>query len=74
MRGLNLIKISPVSVRAGFRSQLVLIHVSLCDITLYFRIPKAYLVFFLLLHRACWRVTQLLHLPLHIYKIYTLKH
>ena len=33
--------------------------------------------FFLLLHRACCRVTQLLHQPLHIYriyKIYTLKH
>jgi len=32
---------------------------------------------FLLLHRACYRVTQLLHQPLHIYKIYkiyTLKH
>ena len=35
---------------------------------------------FLLLHRACCRVTQLLHQPLHIYKIYkiykiyTLKH
>jgi len=31
----------------------------------------------LLLHRACCRVTQLLHQPLHIYKIckiYTLKH
>jgi len=25
---------------------------------------------FLLLHRACCRVTQLLHQPLHIYKIY----
>jgi len=30
--------------------------------------------FFLLLHRACCRVTQLLHQPLHIYKICTLKH
>ena len=30
--------------------------------------------FFLLLHRACCQVTQLLHQPLHIYKIYTLKH
>ena len=32
---------------------------------------------FLLLHRACCQVTQLLHQPLHIYKIYkiyTLKH
>jgi len=32
---------------------------------------------FLLLHRACCRVNQLLHQPLHIYKIYkiyTLKH
>jgi len=32
---------------------------------------------FLLLYRACCRVTQLLHQPLHIYqiyKIYTLKH
>jgi len=29
---------------------------------------------FLLLHRAYCRVTQLLHQPLHIYKIYTLKH
>jgi len=34
-------------------------------------------IFFLLLHRACCRVTQLLHQRLHIYeiyKIYTLKH
>jgi len=33
-----------------------------------------FLLLFLLLHRACCRVTQLLHQPLHIYKIYTLKH
>jgi len=25
---------------------------------------------FLLLHRACCRVTQLLHQPMHIYKFY----
>jgi len=29
---------------------------------------------FSLLYRACCRVTQLLYQPLHIYKIYTLKH
>jgi len=29
--------------------------------------------FISLLHRACCRVTQLLHQPLHIYKIYTSK-
>jgi len=29
-----------------------------------------YFVLFSLLHRACCRVTQLLHQPLHIYKIY----
>jgi len=36
-----------------------------------------YLYLFSLLHRACCRVTQLLHQPLYIYKIYkiyTLKH
>ena len=34
-------------------------------------------IIYILLHRACCRVTQLLHQPLHIYKIYeiyTLKH
>ena len=38
--------------------------------------PYIYIYFFLL-HRACCQVTQLLHQPLHIYKIYkiyTLKH
>ena len=29
---------------------------------------------FSLLHRACCRVTQLLHQPLHIYKIYKILH
>ena len=29
---------------------------------------------FPLLHRACCRVTQLLHQPLHIYKIYKCTH
>jgi len=29
---------------------------------------------FSLLHRACCRVTQLLHQPLHIYKIYKIVH
>ena len=36
-----------------------------------------YMYLFTLLRRACCRVTQLLHQPLHIYKIYkiyTLKH
>jgi len=32
------------------------------------------LYIFSLLHRACCRVTQLLHQPMHIYKIYKILH
>ena len=36
---------------------------------------KTYFMFlFSLSHRACCRVTQLLHQPLHIYKIYKILH
>ena len=51
----------------------LIIHLTLLNI--YLNIIVAFL--FLLLHRACCRVTQLLHQRLDIYKIfkiYTLKH